>query len=371
LVSAVSGAIAAMVQEAKTDIIKMKGLSELMSTRAGAQKVIDRFTNSNVAKSVINTLMLDVEEEYERHEMQFSNLDKVMTLFLLVCAAAADIPATRLLGREPAGMNATGEGDLRNYYDRLSADQEVRLTPVLSKLDEVLIRSTLGSRDPDVHYTWRPLWQMSDEEKAKIELQKAQAFLIDVNTGLIDPQALKEGRQNSLVESGFLYPGLDAAIEAAEAEAQEEDVPEDQFGGALFQPGQPGQPQPGQPPGGQPFGGQFGGPRVAAKPADASDVGWTEEAREAAALAREKGAERRYYIQGYSKAGKPQAVHPMHSNIEGREHAEEKLKSMQSMNPGKKYEIMEHEAGHAEQVRRERTAQAIMRHTAQKKVGHL
>ena len=61
----------------------------------------------------------------------------------------------------------------------------------------------------------------------------------------------------------------------------------------------------------------------------------------------------------------------MHSNIEGREHAEEKLKSMQSMNPGKKYEIMEHEAGHAEQVRRERTAQAIMRHTAQKKVGHL
>jgi hypothetical protein len=69
--------------------------------------------------------MLDVDEEFERHEMRFANLDKVMVMYLLLCAAAADIPATRLLGREPAGMNATGESDMRNYYDRLSADQKV------------------------------------------------------------------------------------------------------------------------------------------------------------------------------------------------------------------------------------------------------
>jgi len=257
----VSGAIAAMVQESKIDIIKMKGLSELMSTREGAQRLYDRYSNSNVAKSVINTLMLDVEEEFVRHEMHYANLDKVMTLFLLVCAAAADIPATRLLGREPAGMNATGDSDIRNYYDRLAADQEVRLRPTLSKLDEVLIRSIFGDRDEDIHYTWNPLWQMSDEEQSQVELRKAQAFAIDVNAGLIDPMALKEGRQNSLIASGFLYKGLDAAIEEAETAGDDEDIDEQQSAG-LFgeQPGQFG--QPGAPPGGAPAGGKpppFGG----------------------------------------------------------------------------------------------------------------
>jgi len=258
---AVSSSVAAMVQECKIDIIKMKGLSELMSTRAGAQKVLDRYSNSNMAKSVVNTLLLDVEEEYERHEMHFASLDKVMTLFLLVCAAAADIPATRLLGREPAGMNATGEGDLRNYYDRLSADQEVRLTPALNRLDEVLIRSTFGERDPDIHYTWRPLWQMSDEEKSQIELRKAQAFLIDVNTGVVDPMALKRGRENNLIESGFLYPGIDAAIEEAEKAGDDENVEEQGMPNLFGQKpgGDPGMTEGQKGGGAQPFGGGGGG----------------------------------------------------------------------------------------------------------------
>jgi len=38
-----------------------------------------------------------------------------------LASGAADIPMTRLLGQSPAGMNATGDGDMRNYYDRIEA----------------------------------------------------------------------------------------------------------------------------------------------------------------------------------------------------------------------------------------------------------
>jgi uncharacterized protein len=81
----------------------------------------------------------------------------------------------------------------RNYYDRLSSDQKVRITPAMSRLDEVIIRSTLGSRDEAIDYHWKTLWLKSDSEKADEELKKAQAHQIDVNAGLISPHVLQIG----------------------------------------------------------------------------------------------------------------------------------------------------------------------------------
>jgi Protein of unknown function (DUF1073) len=52
-----------------------------------------------------------------------------------LCCSAADIPATRFIGKSPDGMNATGESDIRNYHDRLASDQKVKCTPLLTRLD--------------------------------------------------------------------------------------------------------------------------------------------------------------------------------------------------------------------------------------------
>jgi len=232
--------------EAKLDIIKIQGLTNMISTTEGNQTLINRFANANAAKSVVNTLMLDATEKWDRKELRLTGMDKVMQMYLLICAGAADIPATRLLGREPAGQNATGESDIRNYYDRLAADQVVRLTPALHPLDEILIRHTFGSRDEDIHYTWQPLWQMDDEQKAKIELQKAQAHEVDVKAGLIEPEILKAARENALIESGFLYPGIETAIDEAEEMRPDEEDVDESFPGSPFSTGAAGEEQQGE-----------------------------------------------------------------------------------------------------------------------------
>jgi hypothetical protein len=149
-------------------------------------------------------------------------MDKVMSMYLMIAAGAADIPATRLLGRSPEGMNATGESDMRNYYDRLQADQKVRIQPALSRLDEVLLRSVFGSRDEDIYYEWKPLWQLDDVQKAAVGLQKSQAHKIDVDNGLLNPDVLRQARENQLIEDG-VYPGLEAAIDEYGSEPDDED----------------------------------------------------------------------------------------------------------------------------------------------------
>jgi hypothetical protein len=209
----VTSSMATMIAEAKLDIIKVPALTAKMQTAEGTQNVLSRFMQTNVAKSSINALLIDKEEEWERHQLQLSNYDKVLSSYFLLCCAAADVPATRFMGREPAGQNATGDSDTRNYYDRLASDQKVRQTPALRPLDEVLLRSTFGTRDDAWRYDWNALWLMSDAEKADVELKKAQAHKVDVDAGLLSPHVLQIGRENSLVESGFLYPGIETAID--------------------------------------------------------------------------------------------------------------------------------------------------------------
>jgi phage-related protein (TIGR01555 family) len=218
----VSSSIATLITEAKLDVIKVPGLMEMLSTTEGSAKVFDRFSQGNVAKSVVNATLLDTTEEWERIAVSFGGMDSVMSMYLMIAAGAADIPATRLLGRSPEGMNATGDSDMRNYYDRLQADQKVRIQPALSRLDEVLIRSALGDRDEDIYYEWSPLWQMDEEQKAAVALAKAQAHKIDVDNGLINPEVLREARANQLIEDGF-YPGFESAMDEYDLEPDEED----------------------------------------------------------------------------------------------------------------------------------------------------
>src|SRR5690606_38908414 len=103
--------------------------------------------------------------------------------------------------------------------------------PALANLDECLIRSALGSRDPDIHYVWNPLWQMSEKEKAEIFKTKSDAArTIAGNGGLESPlmpiEALSDAFVAELVEDGTLS-GLEGAIKKYGALAdQEEDEAE-------------------------------------------------------------------------------------------------------------------------------------------------
>lgn len=222
----VSSSMANMVSDCKVDVYKIPGLTGMLSTNDGTQQFMKYLTNANVAKSVLNALVMDKDFEWDRVQTRFEGVPKVLETFLLICAAAGDIPSTRLLSREPSGQNSTGESDTRNYYDRLHADQTIRLTPALTRLDEVLIRTTFGKRPAEISYKWNSLWQLSDSEKATIALQKAQAFQIDNNSSLIPPEVLAIARENQLVEDGT-YPGLATTLEEYDAEAQAEQLAEE------------------------------------------------------------------------------------------------------------------------------------------------
>ena len=216
--------LVALIQEAKTDIVKIPDLMNNLSTAEYEQKLLERFSLAGTTRSVVNTYILDSEEEWQRSQTNFSSLPDAVRLYLQIVSGAADIPATRMLGQSPGGIVASGDTDTRNYYDRVSSEQENTLRPALRRLDEALIRSALGSRPDEIYYDWAPLWQMDEAQKANMVLAKAQALQIHHDTGLLDPVALSEGFINQLIADN-VYPGLSINIEdnAKNAPALNED----------------------------------------------------------------------------------------------------------------------------------------------------
>lgn len=214
--------IAALIQEAKTDVIKVPGLTEKIATADYETRLMKRFTLMGQMKSIVNAVVIDGGEEWEQKTINFAGVTDAERLLIQIVSGAVDIPATRFLGQSPDGMNATGEGDLRNYYDRLSAEQELTLEEPLSKILDVVVRSAIGNRPEEIDFEFEPLWQLSEKEQAEVGKLEAETDRLHVTNGTVPMPALETAVQNRLIEGGQ-YPGLDQALEDFEASGEEDD----------------------------------------------------------------------------------------------------------------------------------------------------
>jgi len=180
-------AAGSMLHEANVDIISAKGLAKAFSAGQDSA-VIKRFQLSAMNKSLNKNLLLDADtESWQQKVTSFSGIESILVRFMIDVSGAADIPTTRLFGQSPAGLSATGESDIRNYYDRLSGDQEAKLRAPLMRMYEILVRSVLGGLPDGFEMTFNPLWQMSDVEAAARDNTRATMDAAYIAAKVITP----------------------------------------------------------------------------------------------------------------------------------------------------------------------------------------
>lgn len=222
--------IVSLIFEAKVDVLRFQGLSDQLCVNNG-NAVLNRLTLQAAMKGINGALVMDKEDEYESKSASFGGLDALLERFGYIVSGASEIPASRLFGRSSVGLSGQGDGDERVYFDRISHEQTSKIEPAMHMLDECLIQAALGSRPPEVWYEWRPLRQVSEQERATIFKTTADAArqLAGSAAGeLIPIDALSVSLTNELIEQGVL-PGLDVAIDefgtlAEQGEGEDVDV---------------------------------------------------------------------------------------------------------------------------------------------------
>lgn len=193
------------------DLIKILAQNEkgVLETR---MRLMDQYRSSERA------IVLDADkEDFERKTTPIAGAADLLDRTWQRLAAAAKMPVTRLIGISPAGLNATGEHDTINWYDRVNEYRQNIVASRLERAGRIIARSE-GIDAPDSLAVCFPsLWQMSPMQEADRRLKVAQADAINIDKGMVYAEEAALSRFGRGKYSAETAVDLEARAQALEA----------------------------------------------------------------------------------------------------------------------------------------------------------
>jgi phage-related protein (TIGR01555 family) len=182
-----SSAISRMLNTASRKILKT-ALHDIISGVAGDGGLADLLTRLQMiiqTESMFNCMAIDKDtEEYQVVNQAFAGVRDISENDQAMLAASVGYPQTVLLGRSPAGMNATGKSDSDEWNSQAIQYQHHHLKEPTDKIIR-LIAYSQGAQDPE---RWESEWPHpstpTTDEQADTYLKNAQADAIYLQFGM-------------------------------------------------------------------------------------------------------------------------------------------------------------------------------------------
>jgi phage-related protein (TIGR01555 family) len=189
---------ATMFEDFVNSVLYIPNLSGILASQCGDNQVMNRLNILNLTKSNMNTIVLDADEKYEKLTTNVSGISDLLDRFMLSLSAVCRVPVALLFGRSPAGLNATGDSDVRNFYDAVKQEQESKLRQCLEKLIRYVFLSKdgpfAGVEPDDWALKFVPLWQNTEEQDALVRKITAETDAIYMDHGVVDPSEIAISR---------------------------------------------------------------------------------------------------------------------------------------------------------------------------------
>lgn len=213
---------ASLIDRANLRTVGVNGLREVVAAGGEARDgLLAQFEMMRLMQVNEGLTLMDKEDTFASTAYSFAGLSDMMLQFGQQLAGASGIPLVRLFGQSPAGLNSTGDADIRMYYDNIKAQQEAKLRNPFESLLKVLWRSTYGTPAPaDLEFSFTPLWQMSALDKATIAKSNTETTIGAFDAGLIPQKSAMQELQAISKETGLFCYVTDEEIDQAD-----EDLP--------------------------------------------------------------------------------------------------------------------------------------------------
>jgi phage-related protein (TIGR01555 family) len=143
-----------------------------------------------------STKFIGLEEEVQHFDTTLSDLDALIMTQYQIVAAAAGVPATKLLGTTPKGFNSTGEHEENSYHEELESLQNSDLTELLERHHMILIRSEIcpkfGIAPFVTTVTWNKTETINDLEMGALNKLKSETDLFLLQSGAINAHDVRQ-----------------------------------------------------------------------------------------------------------------------------------------------------------------------------------
>lgn len=229
--------IANLTFKACLSVYEIENLDQIFASASSqAQKrMYSMIQAMGILESNLGVKLVNKGDSVQQLQYGFSGLPEVLDGAMLDVSGSTAIPATRLFGRSPAGMNSTGESDEKNYRSTLEQQRSIHILPALEKLAPIVCMSELGEIPEGVEFKLPPLDEMTPNDKADV-VDKQTAYLERLfQANVIPADSLLLGVRNAQNEVGVTTTITDENVEAVKGKYLKDLSPQaDPFGG-IFQ----------------------------------------------------------------------------------------------------------------------------------------
>jgi phage-related protein (TIGR01555 family) len=190
--------IANLMADMSQAVMTINGLMQMISNDQATLKT--RMQMVDMSRSSGRMVYLDAEnEKFERVATPLTGVADTLEMQMLRLASAAEVPVAILFGREPSGLNATGDADFRRFYDTIAGEQRTILEPKLLRLYTLICLakdSPTGGVMParGLEFVWHKLYEPSELEQSTIRFNMAQADDLYINNGTLLPSEVALSR---------------------------------------------------------------------------------------------------------------------------------------------------------------------------------
>lgn len=207
-----------LIHKAYLRVMKVKNLRQNIATGgAMATAMAKQFDFMRQTQTIEGISLIDGDDEFEALTYAFTGLDSVLEQLGGQLCGALDLPASRLFGKTPGGLAATGEGDARNYDLANKRKQETHLRRPWTMALDILHRSVLGRpAEPGFTFVFNPLQVPTDAERATIAKTGTDAIVAASGASITSQQTSLRELRALADKTGMFGSITDEEIDAAE-----------------------------------------------------------------------------------------------------------------------------------------------------------
>lgn len=207
--------IASLIFKASLSVHKIKNLDQIFSMNSvqAQNRFWSLMESISTIESNMGTRLIDSEDDVQYMNYSFAGIKDVYEGIMMDLSGACRIPATKLFGRSPAGMNATGESDLQNYYDYIDEVRESQFREQVGLLLPLIVLSTLGKIPDDLDFEFEEMASMDESQKTQIVQQKTSIVVEAFNSNLITQDVAQKELKNLSEKYGMFDNITDEMIE--------------------------------------------------------------------------------------------------------------------------------------------------------------
>lgn len=174
---------------------------------AGGQELFKRAEIFNDTRDNQGLMMTNKDtEELTNISVPLGTLDTLQAQSQEHIASVSGIPLVKLLGISPHGLNASSEGEIRVFYDKIHARQEMLFDEPLRTIFNFVQLSLFGFVDPELDFTYVPLWSLDEEQLVTVRKTQAETAQVYIDTGVLSQLEVRRALAD---DPDSPYEGLD------------------------------------------------------------------------------------------------------------------------------------------------------------------